>query len=61
MGCYMARSGVLHDFESYHESTWASGICGAHTCMPILLKGIITARYCSRTAIYGVADVAYGI
>jgi hypothetical protein len=58
MGCYVARSGVLHDFGRYHESTWASRICGAHTCMHIPLEGIITALYCSRTAIDGVDDVA---
>jgi hypothetical protein len=61
MGCYVAISGVLHDFGSYHESTWASGICGAHTCMPIPLEGIITTLYCSRNAIDGVGDVAYSI
>jgi hypothetical protein len=38
MGCYMAKSGVLHDFGSYHESTWASGICGAHVYMSIPLQ-----------------------
>jgi hypothetical protein len=60
-GCYMDRSGVSHDFGSYHESTWASGICSAHACLPIPLEGIITDLYYSRTAIYGVADVAYSI
>ena len=35
--------------------------CGAHTCMPIPLEGIITALYCSKAAIYGVDDVAYSI
>jgi hypothetical protein len=61
MGCYMARNGVLHDFGSYHESTWASGIRGVHACLSIPLEGIITALYCSRTDIYGVDDVAYSI
>jgi hypothetical protein len=34
-------------------------VCGAHTCMPIPLEGIITALYCSKAVIYGVDDVAY--
>jgi hypothetical protein len=62
----MAISGVLHAFGSYHEYTWASGICGALACLPIPLEGIIIALYCSLrfltiTDIYGVADVAYSI
>jgi hypothetical protein len=32
---------------------------GAHTCLPIPPKGIITALYYSITAKYGVDDVAY--
>jgi hypothetical protein len=55
----MARSVVLHAFGSYYESTWASGICDAHTCMSIPLESIITALHYSKAAIYGVADVAY--
>jgi len=35
--------------------------CGAHTCIPIPLEGIITALYCSEATIYGVDDVACSI
>jgi hypothetical protein len=61
VGCYMSGSGVLHDFGSYHESTWASDICGAHTCLHSPPKGSYAVPYCPITAIYGVDDVAYSI
>jgi len=61
MGCYVAISGVLQFFGSYHESTWASGICGAHACMPIPHEGIITTLYYSKATIDGGDDVAYTI
>jgi hypothetical protein len=52
---------MLHYFGSHHESTWTSGIFGAHACVLIPLEGIIAALYCSRTAIDGVADVVNSI
>jgi hypothetical protein len=62
MGCYMDRRGCDMILEvTISPRTWASGICGAHACLPIPLEGIITALYYSRTAIYGVANVAYSI
>ena len=61
MGCYMTCSGVLRDFGSYHGPTWALYTCGAHTYMPIPLKGIKTIPYYSKATIYGGDDVAYSI
>jgi hypothetical protein len=61
MGCYTARSGVLHDFGGNHESTWASDTCGAHACLHSPPEGSHIAPYCSITAKCGVDDVAYSI
>jgi hypothetical protein len=55
--CYM----ILEVAIAQHRLWRHVLACGAHTCMHIPLEGIITALYCSKAAIYGVADMAYSI
>jgi hypothetical protein len=53
---------MILEVEITQHTLWRHVLaCGAHTCMPIPLEGIITVVYCSKAAIYGVADVAYSI